>query len=410
MPRVRPLLVALLTLSLVVAAAGPSVLAATGTAAESSAPGPLISPDDQTPNVLGVETERAGFGSPNLSVTRTLRMQQSSVTRELTRRTLERRLAVAPNESVREQVLLNATARLDDRSATLRAEAETAKQAFRRGELTATQYAARLATVHSRATDLLALTTFVSRQAEEPTVTRRAARIRASLVLLTGPVRSSVAERVRGRAADVRVYAGVGESGTALATVSGGEYVRAASRPAFLVPSQPGIPDGLAMLDYARQLYPWAMNNSDNFGANAQLLSPYAYQIDIHHRQGRTVSYVGSTGGVFHEEQRLRLSRLPVERDFAVTTNNTTLAVDRTYAGGPLYVNVTNATGAPLDAEITVANETVGRTGADGHLWTLSPAGTYVVTAQVDGVRVNTTVSATDPAASLGARTSAAEP
>lgn len=410
MPRVRPLLVALLTLSLVVAAAGPSVLAATGTTAESSAPGPLVSPDDQTPNVLGVETEHAGFGSPNLSVTRTLRMQQSLVTRELTRRTLERRLAAAPNESAREQVLLNATARLDDRTAALRSEAETAKQAFRRGELSATQYATRLATVHSRATDLVALTTFVSRQAEEPTVTRRAARIRASLVLLTGPVRSSVAERVRGRAADVRVYTGVGESGIALASVSDDEYVRAASRPPFFVPSQPGIPDGLAMLDYARQLYPWAMNNSDNFGANAQLLSPYAYQIDIHHRQGRTVSYVGSTGGVFHEEQQLRLSRLPVERDFAVTTNNTTLAVDRTYAGGPLYVNVTNATGAPLDAEVTVANETVGRTGADGHLWTLSPAGTYVVTAQVDGVRVNTTVSATDPAASLGARTSAAEP
>lgn len=408
MSRARPVVVALLSLALVVATAGPTALATAGTVAEKEAPGPLLSPGNETPNALGVDAERSSFGSPNLSVTKSLRMQQSALSRELTRRTLENHLAAAPNETARQRVLLNATDRLANRTDALHAKLERANRDYRQGELTAAEYATRVGVVHSRASNLVELAQYVHRQAESETVLQRVRHLRAELSLLTGSARATAAAQVRGASADHRFYVGVGSGSVALAYLDDGRYVRDATRMEFYTPDRPGIPGLVEQLNHAKELYPWVFNNTAG-SSTLTPFPPYAYVVDVPHTQGYLVSYIGSTGAVYHEEQRLVLDRLPVERDLVVTQNNTTLAVDRTYAGGPLYVNVTNATGAPLDARIAVANETVGRTGADGTLWTLSPDGEYVVTARVDGVTINATVSTTERSPSVESRGSAAE-
>jgi hypothetical protein len=56
-------------------------------------------------------------------------------------------------------------------------------------------------------------------------------------------------------------------------------------------------------------------------------------------------------------------------------------------------VRLTNATGAPLRGEVTVAGERVGRTGPNGALWTLGPAEQFRVSATHDDTTVNVTAT-----------------
>jgi hypothetical protein len=59
-----------------------------------------------------------------------------------------------------------------------------------------------------------------------------------------------------------------------------------------------------------------------------------------------------------------------------------------------VHVRVENATGAPMDAPVTLAGADVGSTGEDGEVWAVSPGGEYEVSVAVDGETLNATVVA----------------
>jgi hypothetical protein len=78
------------------------------------------------------------------------------------------------------------------------------------------------------------------------------------------------------------------------------------------------------------------------------------------------------------------------------------VAVNRTYATGPLNVSVTAAgSGEPIDATVSIEDRTVGRTGSKGYLWAISLRGTINVTV-ADGNRTATVRLAADPRLAAG--------
>ena len=106
----------------------------------------------------------------------------------------------------------------------------------------------------------------------------------------------------------------------------------------------------------------------------------------------------------FIETQRKYLTQSAVSQNRAertrpkgpgVTANESglLLTVNRSYPGGPMYVALQdNETGDLIKGQIAINGETVGQTTFGGGLWTLSPAGSFNVTASsgMDVVTVET--------------------
>jgi hypothetical protein len=145
-----------------------------------------------------------------------------------------------------------------------------------------------------------------------------------------------------------------------------------------------------AAYDQARRLYPWTIENDITNPSATGFGNTSVYRITIDHTQGTLISYLdGTTTQVFRELQDKRLSALPTE-SAANTTTNLTLVVNRTHDSGPMEVLVRefNST-RTVDAQVSVGNQVVGRTGADGRFWTVEPRGAVTVTAVApDGDRV----------------------
>jgi hypothetical protein len=148
--------------------------------------------------------------------------------------------------------------------------------------------------------------------------------------------------------------------------------------------------------DRVFEAYPWAAENpvggyeTNPYGSNI-------YSVLIKHSHGTLVTYFdGGTEKVFKEIQRKQLTgenSLPPGPGVVNSSDNATLTVNRTYPGGPLRVQLTNETGAPLQGQVTVAGEPVGRTNAEGVLWTLGPTEQFAVTATHEDATVNVTAT-----------------
>jgi hypothetical protein len=121
------------------------------------------------------------------------------------------------------------------------------------------------------------------------------------------------------------------------------------------------------------------------------------YSVTVKHPHGSFSAYLdGGTEKIFKEVQQKRLTGdtpLPTGPSVTNSSENLTVTVNRTYAGGPLRVELTNETGAPVSGEVRIDGELVGRTNADGLLWTLSPADRFEVTASYDFRTVNLTAT-----------------
>lgn len=218
--------------------------------------------------------------------------------------------------------------------------------------------------------------------------------LRSQLDLLQGPVRERVDEAFVGDNEPPTVRIRTADIGVVLETVDGGRYVREAVR---FDKVNRSVPDSLNTIgeveDRMETLYPWAMAESEqvNFGSPSDGL----YVVYVEHPQGDLTVYLdGGTGEVFREVQRLDLSTLPRQSVATSTGNGLAVDVERTVKGGPLRINVTEASsGAPVDATVVVGNTTLGRTGDDGTLWAVEPTGVYRLRVVDDARSTNVTVT-----------------
>ncbi|MCD2201603.1 hypothetical protein LPA44_17210 [Halobacterium sp. KA-4] len=347
-----------------------------------------------TPAVISVNQDRGNFTDPEITITDALSIGQRSLEANLTQATIQTRLDTTETERQRTTVLQNATAALSQSVTQLRAESQQARQQYRQQELSTKAYSTRLAQIHSRAEDLTTAASFIEDQADDGTdVKSHAVELRAQLALFTGPVRERLVTAVTEGGGPERVYIGAGEAGTTTAVIEAGTYIREAMTPAQYNADPGPIPDAEPLLENIRQQYPWVMNQSAGVSFSPipiqSSVPQYAYWLTLTYSGGTVNSYIDtSTQGVYQEVQRMQLNTLTGSPDATLTKAGRTLAISKSYAGGPLKVNMTTTDGEPIDAQIRLNNRSVGTTGADGVRWLLSPAGNYTVTAVSDGSEI----------------------
>jgi hypothetical protein len=202
--------------------------------------------------------------------------------------------------------------------------------------------------------------------------------LQMELVSLRGPVRSSVGEAISGERAPFGVYTATTDNGVVTAYTDGQLFYREAFLGSNRARSGANLfvsdddPRGFSAADQrAKELYPWAYAYGG--GGVDTFVNTTIYEVTLDNPHGTLDVYLdGRTTDAFREIQRKGLSLLPTDPRGNIS-NGVSLQINRTHGTGPLEVVVTEDTGEPLNATVTVNGYDVGRTGADGRLWTVTP-------------------------------------
>ena len=355
---------------------------------------------------LGSEPQRTSFETSTLSLGSALSADRNEVAATVSIESLKYQLQSADSASKKKLILNRYRYQLENRVISLQAREQRVMEGFNNGSLSAAGYARKLADIDAESRALLRKTKALKKQVESvpgfamPYIERT---IRGKLLTLQGPVRQRIGLSLRGEAPAVRTYLATSKTGIALTMVENGQYVREVVRKER---RKPGATSQLN-LDQARSIvyeeYTWAKNNPDRGTSTDPYGTTNVYSVTIDHSHGRLTAYLdGGTKKIFKETQYKRLAgsqSLPPGPGVENTSENTTLIVNRTYPGGPLRVELVNATGAPLDGTVTVAGTEIGRTGPDGVVWTLGPPRQFRVSATHDAETVTLVARPTDPPA-----------
>lgn len=141
------------------------------------------------------------------------------------------------------------------------------------------------------------------------------------------------------------------------------------------------------------ELYPWAYNLPNLQIGGDDDLSVYSgiYQLGLHHPHGELTAYFdGATTNVFHENQRLRLDVLPIDRTVSNTTESGTLTVETTRSTGAMRVTAESADGTAAEVPVRIGDQPVGTTDEEGTLWTVQPDDEFELEATMpDGTNVS---------------------
>ncbi|MFB6267838.1 MAG: hypothetical protein ABEI31_09285 [Halodesulfurarchaeum sp.] len=346
-----------------------------------------------TTDVLVLDRIQAsGFASADLVVTRALSTQAHALRGRLARYTVQRRYQEAPTADAKRRVLRNATERVAATAARLIVRERGARSDYIAGRLSAKTYLEVLGQVDLRARQLLStLSTIEQLASRGSAVARRVGSIRADLQGLQGPIRNRLAASVHGEGTSVRTFVAVSENGVVLAQLRDGSFAREAYR-ADHRDTLVGSPNlGTAQARLA-EIYPWAWNTSGGVRINSIGLDVLEFEKTFGH--GSLTGLLDTSSGLIYREYQIKtLAALPSATAATTTVNNTTLSVSRTYAGGPIRVQVTNATGAPRAARVVINGTLVGATGGDGVVWGISPHGSFNVTATRGALELRLRVS-----------------
>lgn len=339
---------------------------------------------------------RGSFATSSLDVATTLAIQHDEADARLDRYTLDERMRRTASTEARQALLFEAVTSVRTRIAALREDDRELRAAYTAGEVDTETYVRRLAILDQRAAVLrAALDRIQAHAADIPQFSLRG-RVRlldAALFGFQGPVRGQAVTALRGQDSPVRLFVAASADGVVVSTIEDGRYVREAYRA-----SNRDVENvsGMTLNEAAArtsELYPTAYNSSKSIRTGINGLSGGLYRIDIEFREGSLTAYLdGATRNVFFEIQERRLDLLGTRPSAVASANGTRIAVNRSYPGGPLRVQVTdNETGTPFSTTVVVAGERF-QTGDDGRLWTLAPASvTFEVTAI--GPTGNVTVS-----------------
>lgn len=277
--------------------------------------------------------------------------------------------------------------------------AERARERYVAGESSTRTYLRELAVISATARRLDGQVGALSEldQATEgsPLADGRLATMRSRLLSRYGPVRALVRDAMTGEVGPTRVSVAAGEEGLVVAAVASdsGQYLREA---VVHTAHDPAAPDGddqpsARIIPRVRELYPWAYDADPALSINQILPDAGVYRVQLPYGHGTLEAYLdGGTDEVYYEVQRKDLATLPTHGPQQTTENGVVLAVNRTQPGGPLAVRLRDPlTGDAVDAPVSVGGASVGRTGPDGTLWTVTPPSQFEVTARVDGENVS---------------------
>jgi hypothetical protein len=304
----------------------------------------------------------------------------------------------------------SAAARLD----ALDARYDTTLDAYSNGSLSEETFLRRVARLSTEAESINGHLQHVATSAEESpafavpvALSTRISELQTELVTLPDPVKQQVADGLSGQSDPTIVYAGGTDGGLVLASVVGDEFTRTATVRGAYAPDrrdQFEANDGrsaVLALQRGGELYPWAYDNAIGTPQVRGFGNTAVYLIRVDHPQGSIESYIsGGTRDAFHEIQTQRASQVPVTDTTSSVGDSLNVTVRTTSSTGPMRVSLVQpSTGAPLDGTVFVDGERVGRTGADGALYTVQPTGQFRVNATTGENSVAVSVPADGPAA-----------
>lgn len=403
MPRTGPVVaVALLLLAAPVVATVSSPTASDPSATPSANSAALQeNPTPQnTTNVLLLDDVAASNSTqPREHLSTELDIQHSALRSEFTAYILEERFRQLETREQRRSLLRNATRRVAATTARLLEREERARSAYVAGSMSADRYVTTLGYLNDSARDQQRILDAVDRLSRPRSpVLDRTDHLESRLATLQGPVRNHVASVARGNADPHPIYVEASENGVVLSTIDrdDGVFLREAVRTDRV--NDETATDGLGASVVENRImaesYPWLMNVTT--GINTLIpRGPDAWLVALEHPHGSAVTWIDtSTRQVYRDVHRKFLEYYPAGSTEQTLAGDLIVTVNRTYAGGPLQVSLTNRTGEPLDGEVLIDGERVGSTGSDGTVWTLGPSGTYDVAVVYDDRRVVLTASA----------------
>lgn len=346
-----------------------------------------IPPGEATRSSLQLESVELGSGLAFASTTADMRVSTGTVIE---------RIESAETGERRQQLLLQEVSAIEQRVIALRSRQRQAIDAYARGDRTPRRLLYELAAIDAEARELEDRRERIQSVTESTSgfsiSSSRFGNIELELNTLTGPVRGHAAAVLGGEADSAQFFVQTGPDSVALGVIRDGTYVREVYRG----PLRTGGDGEFTLADAVNateQAYPTiaAQRLRDDTLGNPGSDSA---RVTIEHERGRLVAFVDSgSQRVFKEFQYRPIDQVTPESSVSATRDGLELTAHRTYPGGPVRLQLNSTTDAePVDAQLTVGppngrSSVVGRTGDDGSLWTLAPAGTYQVTA-IDGSSV----------------------
>lgn len=404
----------LLLVSPVVAAAG------TGTVGTTSVDSPTVSHDrgDAAPAVsAGALTETAGpisWITHDGQATRTGTVETSqsiggalgaadrTLRAELAETRYENRFEAADTTAERQAVLDEAMAGTERRYDRLVERERTAINEHAAGELSTAAFLQEFAKISTAAADaerrLDRIDELANRDADVAVSTRN---LRYALSRFDTPLRNELVAATTGDGpAGSKIHVETSEDTAVLSKIDGTRYVREG------IQTDQYDPNGTdqfesreEVLETASANYPWLYSLPPNEREpSSRTYGTTTRETVSNHPAGSSRIFLDSaTNGVFLEYHTLDLEALdrtatvrPPEGDFSVGAN-------RVPNGGPVWVNVTDTDGAPIDAAVTVGDGHSTRTGDDGVAWLLAPEGDVSVTVSTGSGGENATVTVREP-------------
>ncbi|MFB6301019.1 MAG: hypothetical protein ABEH65_12255 [Halobacteriales archaeon] len=333
--------------------------------------------------MLGLDGDRRStFVSPSLDVTTAVSIQRTQTVAALETRSLQAEMHASDNRQASRELLLRSLTRIELQISDMLEAELAARQAYTTRSISTTTYINRLVEIQTEAERLQTQLTAVRNQADEIprfTVRSRVNRLESLLVGFQGPVRTQLRIALNG-ASDPsdRIYLESSADGLVLSILLNNEHIREAHRL-----DRRDLEGGAAIgvngaIDHAEQRY----NDSSLTGITG--IGGDAYQITAQTSSGRLVAYLdGVSERIFFELQYRRLTAYRPDSIVSKTENGVTLTVNRTFAGGPLRIDVREIDGDPVTATIRLGGRSIGET-TDGQLWTLAPRGGGQITAVTD--------------------------
>jgi hypothetical protein len=395
-----------------------------------SSPARPVAPATNTSEYLRITPsalETAAYRRTTLDVSATLALDTRGLTARFKQLTLDERFAATDSMDARRAQLRATAARIEARIEQLRNRQSAAIRAYNNGSLSAREFVVELARIGAAAGRLGTAADRVAARASsvsqstingQPAVNWARNR-RVELGPLDGPVRERIREALRGentvrvseaaptglkRLGQTRseqlkplgLYVETTRNGVVLATVDDGQYYREAYLPSERNnTTASGLADITDALERVRQRYPWAWNNSGSTDSSSARRAG-VYQFILFHEHGQLTTYLDrDSGQVFAEQQRKRLRSIPTTASVTGRTGSLRLTVNRTHPTGPLELSLSTTSGDPVDGRITINGTSIGRIGPDGHRWTVTPRGTFTVTARANGRTVRVEMNAT---------------
>jgi hypothetical protein len=199
------------------------------------------------------------------------------------------------------------------------------------------------------------------------------------------PIRESLNRTIRGGSTMGRVHAVASEEGLVLETIHDGTYVRDAVRTDHYDPTEPPTIGRSEAISMVFDRYPSLSTNSSVSGPNQ--IAGRLWQVQVRYAEGESTVFLDrSTEQIYREVHELALDELETTTVATETEGGLEVVVNRTPEGNPYQIRaVDSLTGEPVDATVTVGNETVGDTGGDGRLWTLGARGQFSIRVETDG-------------------------